>query len=120
MEKKTVVIVEDKSVIAEILTDKIRRMGYEVHDPVRSGEEAIECCRACRPNLVIMDITLDGEMDGIDAGMAIRREFNIPFVFLTAYGGSDITDRMREAEPDGYIVKPFSDSDLLAVLRSLL
>ncbi|HOX35718.1 MAG TPA: response regulator [Methanoregulaceae archaeon] len=120
LEKKTVFIVEDNPTISEILTDKIRKMGYSVCDPVRTGEEAIEVCKKIRPDLVVMDITLEGDMDGIEAGMQIKKRFNIPFVFLTAYEGSELPDRMREAEPDGYIVKPFSDKDIRAMLHSLL
>jgi len=120
LEKKTVFIVEDNTLISEILTDKIQKMGYAVFDPVRTGEEAIERCRIQKPDLVIMDVTLEGDMDGIEAGMQIKKQFNIPFVFMTAYEGSEIPDRMRYAEPDGYIVKPFSDKNILAMLQSLL
>lgn len=120
MKKKTVFVVEDNPVISEILTDKIRGMGFAVCDPVKTGEEAIECCRRLLPDLVVMDVTLEGDMDGIEAGMRIKKQFNIPFVLLTAYDGSEIPDRMREAQPDGYILKPFSDNDIRAVLHSLL
>ncbi len=118
--KKTVFVVEDNPIISEILTDKIRGMGYAVRDPVRTGEEAVECCRQFRPDLVVMDVTLDGDMDGIEAGMQIKKQFNIPFVLLTAYTGDEMPDRMRDAEPDGYILKPFSDKDISTVLHSLL
>lgn len=118
--KKTVFVVEDNPVISEILTEKLRGMGYSVLDPVPTGEEAIECCRKFHPDLVIMDVTLEGDMDGIEAGMQIRKKFNIPFVFLTAYAVSEVTGRMKDAEPDGYIVKPFSTEDLSSVLKTLL
>jgi len=117
---KKVFIVEDNPVISEILTEKVRRMGYSVCGPARSGEEAIESCRTFCPDLVIMDITLEGDMDGIEAGMQIKKQFNIPFVFVSAYSESEVPGRMKEAEPAGYIVKPFSDNDLRSVLSSLL
>ncbi len=95
-------------------------MGYTVCNSVRTGEEAIEYCRNFRPNLVIMDVSLDGLMDGIEAGTRIRKEFNIPFVFLTAYDKSEIPDGMRDADPSGCITKPFSDDAIRALLEELL
>ena len=113
-------IVEDNPVISDILTDKVNRMGHSACGVARSGEEAIEFCRKVRPDLVIMDITLEGDMDGIEAGMQIKKQFNIPVVFVTAYSESEVPARLKDAEPAGYIIKPFSDHDIRSVLSTLL
>ena len=117
---RKVFIVEDNPMIGEILTDKITRLGYEICSVVRTGEEAIEYCRHNRPDLVIMDITLEGEMDGIEAGKQIREQFGIPFVFVTAHVLAGIPDRVKEAGPSGYIAKPFSNDEIRTMLQSLL
>ena len=117
--RRTIFIVEDNPIIGEILTEKIEKLGFEICSIVRTGEEAIEYCRHNRPDLVIMDITLEGEMDGIEAGKQIREQFGIPFIFVTAHIPADITALAKEAGPSGYIVKPFSNDEIRTVLKSL-
>jgi CheY-like chemotaxis protein len=72
------------------------------------------------PDLILMDIGLAGSLDGIETLREIRKQFSIPVIFITAYTSPAILERIREVRPDGYIVKPFMDSDLLALVRKIL
>lgn len=118
--RKTVFIVEDNPIISEIIAFSINKLGYSVCDSVQTGEEAIRYCGKCRPDLVIMDISLKGEMDGIEAGALIKNQFSIPVVFLTGYSMMELPERVRDAQPDGFISKPFSDDDIRRVIGPLL
>ena len=75
------------------------------------GEQAIVLAEQLRPDLVLMDIQLAGEMEGIAAAQAIRERFAIPVVFLTAFAGDTILERAKVTEPFGYIIKPFQDRE---------
>ncbi len=72
------------------------------------------------PDLILMDIGLAGSLDGIETLREIRKQFSIPVIFITAYTSPAILERIQEVRPDGYIVKPFMDNDLLALVRKIL
>ena len=91
---------------------------------VSSGEEAVERVAATQPDLVLMDIKLKGQMDGVEAAEVIRTRFGLPVVFLTAYADTETLARAKLTRPYGYLVKPFEDRDLrttveIALLRRL-
>ena len=112
MEKIKILVVEDESIIAEDIRRSLENLGYSVPSVVSSGETAINKAKEERPDLVLMDIMLKGKMDGIEAAGKIRSEFNIPIVYLTAYGDDNILARAKITEPFGYLIKPFKDREL--------
>ena len=103
----TILIVEDEGLVAEDLAGKLRRLGYEVAGIAPEGEQAVAIARRIRPDLVLMDISLGGPMDGIQAAEAIRRQFDVPVIYLTAHSDPGTLARAKITDPYGYILKPF-------------
>jgi len=115
-----IMIVEDESIVSMQLSDKLEEMGYEVVGTVRSGEKALEQAKQLRPDLILMDIRLAGEVDGITAAIRIREVLNVPLIYLTAQADTHTLSRAHLTNPSGYLIKPFSRSDLrMAVERAL-
>ncbi len=117
MDKIQVLIVEDEAVISMVLRLTLEAMGYSVIAEVNYGEEAVEVTSQLRPDLVLMDIGLSGEMDGINAAAQIRGQFDIPVVFVTAYASGDKLARAEMTDPSGYLIKPFDSASLRAVVE---
>jgi CheY-like chemotaxis protein len=118
MHKARILVVEDEMIIAREIMMVLRALGHEAVGSASSGEQAIEMAKALRPNLVLMDIQLAGTMDGITASQAIRKLFDIPSLFLSAFSGSDNLDRAKLATPVGYLNKPFEDEELGAAIEA--
>ena len=118
--KKKILIVEDESIIAEDISDSLISLGYRITGMVYSGEEAIEAAAKCRPDLVLMDVNLQGEIDGITAAAEIRSRFQIPVVYLTAYADENTLRRVNATKPFGYIVKPFEEKNLHTTIQLAL
>ena len=112
MNKGTILIVEDEVIVAADLANKVSRMGYQVIGSTTLGEEAIDLAREGRPDLVLMDICLAGAMDGVTAAELIRREYDLPVIFLTAHSDHPTLQRAKLSEPFGYILKPFKKLEL--------
>ncbi len=112
MDHSKILIVEDEPLIARVLGRSLRNLGYEVAGIVSSGERALEMAAQSKPRLVLMDIKLEGRMDGIEAASRIRSALNIPVVFLTAYGDDDVVQKAKIAEPFGFLVKPCKEKEL--------
>ncbi len=112
MAGKRILVVEDEIITAEDIKESLLDMGYTVLALVSSGEEAIIKVEDNEPDLVLMDIVLSGEMDGIETAKQIRLRFNIPVVYLTAYSDKIILERAKITEPFGYILKPFNEREL--------
>lgn len=112
MKKKQILIVEDEQVSAEDIKMSLERLGYSVSGIAFSGEEALKKAEEMRPDLVLMDIVLRGEMDGIEAASAISSRLDIPVVYLTAHADKKTLSKAKITEPLGYILKPFDDKDL--------
>src|ERR1700758_4812661 len=102
-----ILVVEDESVIARYIESRLRSLGYGVCAVVPSGEEAVQKAGEMHPDLVLMDIVLRGNMNGIEAAGQIRSRFNIPVIYLTAYADDDTLQRAKVTEPFGYLLKPF-------------
>ncbi len=117
---KSILIVEDESIIAEDMSDSLISLGYRVTDIVYSGEEAILSVAKLRPDLVLMDVNLQGEIDGITAAAEIRSRFQIPVVYLTAYADENTLRRVNATKPFGYIVKPFEEKNLHTTIQIAL
>jgi len=120
MPKMQIMLVEDDRIIASHIKSSLVGMGYDVCCSFASGEEAIDKAGEHHPDLVLMDIELEGEMDGIEAAGQIRAQFNIPVVFLTAFSDKKILDRVKKTEPYGYIIKPFEDRELQSIVEIAL
>ena len=118
--QKKILIVEDESIIAEDISDSLISLGYRITGMVYSGEEAIEAAAKCRPDLVLMDVNLQGEIDGITAAAEIRARFQIPVVYLTAYADENTLRRVNATKPFGYIVKPFEEKNLHTTIQLAL
>jgi diguanylate cyclase (GGDEF)-like protein/PAS domain S-box-containing protein len=116
----SLLVVEDDAIVARDLQNELKGMGYRVCDVIRKGEWALEAARKHRPDLVLMDIRLAGEMDGVEAGHAIVGELEIPLVYLTAYADDQTRSRVRATAPFGYVVKPFTERDLMTTVEVAL
>ena len=115
-----VMIVEDEMLVALQLEEKLPRMGYNVIASVTSGEEAVEKAYDLQLDLIIMDIRLDGELDGIEAAGRIRGRHNIPVIYFTAHSDDTTLRRAKLTSPAGYLVKPFSETDLRTAVDTAL
>ena len=120
MEKVQVLIVEDEAIVSMDLRYKLEAMGYSVSAEIRSGEEAVDAVSQHHPDVVLMDIWLSGEMNGIDAAGEIRRRFNTPVVYITSHADQDTLERAKTTEPSGYLLKPFDDPVLRAVVETAI
>jgi len=110
--QKNILIVEDEAIIADDLANKLRQLGYTIAGVTAKGEDALVLARDLRPSLILMDIRLAGAMDGIQAAEAIRRECDLPVIFLTAHSDDATLQRAKLTDPFGYILKPFDERDL--------
>jgi diguanylate cyclase len=120
MSNEKILIVEDESIIAEDISDSLTARGYRVTGIVYSGEEAIQSVIEVRPDLVLMDVNLQGEIDGITAAEEIRTRFQIPVVYLTAFADENTLRRVNATKPFGYIVKPFEEKNLHTTIQLAL
>ena len=120
MSAPRVLISEDESLVALDIARILKSAGYEVLGPVTSGESAVERAQELRPDVVLMDIVLKGQLDGIAAAAVISDTVDIPVIFLTSHADKLTLERAKIAEPWGYILKPFSDDQLLASLEMAL
>lgn len=115
-----ILLVEDEALISMELRDRLAQLGYVVTGSVKSGEMAIEELADSRPDLVLMDIHLDGKLDGIQTASLIRERWSVAVVFLTAYSNADLLRQAGKTHPFGYLVKPFEERELHATLQMAL
>ncbi len=119
-ETKRILIVEDQVIIGLDLRMMLEGLGYQITDIVGSGEECIESVRKEKPDLVLMDIMLSGEIDGIFTAELINREFDVPIIYLTAHSDENSLVRANLTEPYGYIVKPIDEKYLYSAIEIAL
>jgi len=110
--KATILVVEDQNIVALNIRNRLKSMGYTVPTTAISGEEAIKEVEITNPDLVLMDIMLKGDIDGIEAARVINSRFSIPIIYLTAYSDIETLERAKLTGPAGYISKPFKEEDL--------
>ena len=115
-----ILVVEDEIIVAEDIAGRLKKLGYSVTATVASGEEALEKVAENQPDLVLMDIVLKGEMDGVTAAEKIRSQVNVPTIFLTAYADDKTLQRAKLTDPFGYIIKPFQQNDLRVAIEIAL
>ena len=115
--KPRALIVEDEILIAEELRDRLSCLGFSVIAAVDSGEEGIAIATRERPDLVLMDIRLKGEIDGVQAAKEIRRHVDMPIVYLTAHSDRLTVERAKQTEHDGFLMKSFLRRELQSTLE---
>ena len=120
MNETKILIVEDELLIAKGLSRKLKNLGYTVVDIVSSGEAALEKVDELKPDLVLMDIVIKGEMDGIEAAEKIDKLHQIPVIYLTAYADENTLERARTSGSYGYILKPYKERELHATIKLAL
>jgi len=120
MEKKSILIVEDEAISALDLSKILKILGYQVAGIVSSGEKAIEAVEKKPPDLILMDIHLAGRMTGIEAAVKILRNHAIPIIYITAHSEPDVVREATITRPYGYIIKPFTERELLTVIEIAL
>ncbi|PYT09791.1 MAG: two-component system response regulator [Acidobacteria bacterium] len=117
MTQARILVVEDESIVALDIQCRLESLGYEVPATVASGEQAVEQAGALRPDLVLMDIQLQGRMDGVEAADQIRQRFGIPVIYLTANADHPTVQRAKVTEPFGYLIKPFEERELQTAIE---
>ena len=108
----TIIIAEDEKIVAKDIENKLKNSGYDILGVVSTGKELLNKVSESAPDLVLMDIKLDGEMDGIETAMKLRDGYGVPVVYLTAYADKLTLKRIDETEPGGYVLNPFKLTEL--------
>lgn len=116
----TIVVVEDEAIVAHDIQDALVQLGYEAPRPCATGLEALRSVELTHPDLVLMDIRLKGELDGIATAKQLRARWSIPIVYLTAHSDEATLDRAKDTCPHGYLLKPFYKQDLRATIEMAL
>lgn len=112
-----ILVVEDESIVAFNLQQRLAMLGYDVPAIAVSGQESIELVNATQPDLVLMDIHIQGDMDGIEVAAQLQETHAIPVIYLTAYSEDSTLERARKTRPYGYLLKPFSERELHATIQ---
>ncbi|MBF0317612.1 MAG: response regulator [Nitrospirae bacterium] len=120
MDNARVQVVEDEGIIALSLARKLEKLGYIVTAVVPSSEEAIKKAETDAPDIILMDIAIQGGMDGIDTAAEISKRLNIPVIFMTAYADEQLLERAKITEPYGYLVKPSTDKEIHIMIKMAL
>ena len=115
-----ILVVEDERIVAKDIKASLESLGYAVPALAASGEEAIKKAAEVCLDLVLMDIQLEGDMDGVEAAEHIYNRWNIPIIYLTAHSDKSTLQRAKAVEPFGYILKPFEEQDLLTTLETAI
>ncbi len=118
--KAKILVVEDEIFTALWITDHLRRLDYDVGEPAATGVEAVQRARAEKPNFILMDICLVGEMDGIEAARQILTQQPIPIAFMTGYSSQEVKARAVRLKPVAYLLKPILMKDLDELLVAVL
>lgn len=119
-DEKSILLVEDDDIIARVADWRLKNLGYLVCGRATTGAEAMELVVKRKPDLVLMDINLKGDIDGIETAKMIKQGFNIPVVFVTSHSDGITLERAKATKPDGFIIKPFDDNDLRVAIELAL
>ena len=118
-EKKKIVIVEDEVLLSTWLKMQLEDEGFFVCGSFTTGEEAVEFVQNTQPDLILMDINLVGEIDGIEAVERIKEKSKIPIIFMTGYEETEIYERAQKTKPIAYLTKPVEIWDLKPIFESI-
>jgi two-component system, LuxR family, sensor kinase FixL len=120
LKKPLILVVEDEKVVAIDITRTLRSLGYDISPPVASGEEALERLKKSRPDLILLDVRLEGDLDGIETAEIIRSEYQIPYIYLSTFSDEETLSRAKRTEPYGYITKSSHKNDLHSMIEMAL
>lgn len=120
MSEIKILLVEDEFIIADNIRDKLEKLGYIVTAIVSSGIKALKEIETNRPDLILMDINIKGDIDGIETAEQIKKRSAIPVIFLTAYSDAEVIERAQLTEPYGYLLKPLKDRELAITIKMAL
>jgi len=112
MAKTNVLVIEDEAIVSKDIQHSLKKLGYNVVGSASTGEKAIELALELKPDIVLMDIMLKGQMTGIEAAEEIKSRMNVPVIYLTAYADENTLSKAKVTEPYGYIIKPFKEIDI--------
>jgi len=115
-----ILIIEDEWLIAEDLRMVLRKLGHEVIAIARTGEEAVKLTLENSPDLIFMDVQLEGDIDGIDAAISIRKNCNMPIIYCTANTDDSTVMKMASTSPKGLVMKPFNNCDIERAISPFL
>lgn len=115
-----ILIVEDEPFIAENLQEMLSIFGHENTEIANSANQAIKAIKISRPDLVLLDVKIKGDQDGIELGGIIKDQYQLPFVYITSYSDKETVNRAKHTQPLGFIVKPFTKDDVYAAIEVAL
>ena len=116
----SIMVVEDEAIVAKDIETSLAGLGYSISAVVSSGEEALAAAQNAKPDLILMDIMLNGKTDGIETAKQITSRLDIPVVFLTAFSDEGTIGRAKEANAFGYLLKPFEERELRTTIEMAL
>jgi len=117
---KTILVVEDEALVGMELEEGLTALGYAVPEVVTRGDEVFAAMERVRPDLILMDIRIGGSLDGIQAAVRLRQDSPIPLIFLTAYNDPQTMARASQANPQGFLIKPFGEKELAFEIEKAL
>jgi|WetSurMetagenome_2_1015567.scaffolds.fasta_scaffold01247_9 CheY-like chemotaxis protein len=120
MAKISVLLVEDDDLLAKIAETRLQNLGYDLCGRATTAAEAMAIVVNNKPDIVLMDITIKGDVDGIDAANMIKKGFRIPVVFLTSHSDDALLKRAKATSPDGFVTKPYTDDSLRVAIELAL
>jgi len=120
MSKANILVVEDESIVSKDIQLSLKKLGYNVIGSATTGAKAIELALELQPDIILMDIMLKGDINGIRATKRIQTRANIPVIYLTAYADENTLERAKVTQPYGYIIKPFKEIDLQTSIEMAL
>ena len=120
MAAERVLIVEDENVVALFLQKKLQNLGYDTVYVVSSSEKALEIAQEKRPEVVLMDINIEGDMDGIETADILMNKYDLVVIYLTAYSDQQTVERAKATEPYGYLIKPFEPREIKVAIDMAL
>ena len=113
-------MVEDEAIVARDLMQRLEGLGYSVTGTAASGAEALALADSTRPNLVFMDITIQGTMDGIETAKRLSHRMDVPIIFLTAHTDTGTIQRAKQARPYGYLIKPLDEREMITTIEMVM
>ncbi len=112
MEKKKVLIVEDEVLIAETLSSIVEELNYTVTDICATADDALKSVKSNPPDICLLDVNIEGEVDGIDLAALIKNKIAVPHIFITSFSDAATINRAKETEPSAYIIKPYTEKEV--------
>jgi CheY-like chemotaxis protein len=120
MSGEKILLVEDDDIIARVEDWRLKNLGYTICGRATNGADAMELVADKKPDIVLMDINIKGEIDGIETTKRIKEIFNVPVIYVTSHSDGVTLQRAKETKPDGFIIKPFDDNDLRVAIELAL